>query len=204
MQFYSIYNRGNAAKDALSNAEKQIGVPYLWGGTTPEGFDCSGLTLWANATVGITLPHWTGSQCKLFILPKGAKLQPGDLLYMEGSDGSATVPGHVVFYVSPGKILQAPFTGEDVGYAQYDTTKYMVATRPADYYPATPIKAPAPTDIYGAQVVELKDHAEATLAVKNGWGVLGWTGEGFASLGTNGDLVGVVKYANINYKKKRG
>jgi cell wall-associated NlpC family hydrolase len=100
---------------ALAEAATQIGVPYVWGGDTPSGgFDCSGLVQWAFAQVGVSLPHYSGSQFSDGTQIPMSDLEPGDLVFF--SD-----PGeHVAFYAGGGEVLQAPETGEDVGYAPMD------------------------------------------------------------------------------------
>ena len=104
----------------IAAARSQIGVPYVWGAESPgSGFDCSGLTMWAYAQAGITLPHYSGSQLSQGpqLPPKNTLPQPGDLIfYGQGGDE------HVIMCtVSPkdltgagGKVIQAPQTGSNI------------------------------------------------------------------------------------------
>ena len=98
-----------AAGAAVAAAETQIGVPYVWGGTTPAGFDCSGLVMWAYAQAGISLPHYSGAQYADTTHIPLADIEPGDLLfYGPGGDD------HVAMYVGGGSMIEAPYTGAHV------------------------------------------------------------------------------------------
>ena len=97
------------AGGAVAAAEREIGVPYLWSGTTPAGFDCSGLVMWAYAQVGISLPHFSGAQYADTTHISMADIQPGDLLFY-GPGGS----DHVAMYIGGGTMVEAPYTGANV------------------------------------------------------------------------------------------
>ncbi len=99
---------------AVQAAESQLGVPYVWGGESPKGsadpgFDCSGLTAWSWAQVGVDLPHYSGGQMSDSTPVPLNDLQPGDLLFY-GPGGSE----HVAMYVDSGTMIEAPETGEVV------------------------------------------------------------------------------------------
>jgi cell wall-associated NlpC family hydrolase len=121
---------GTAGK-AISFALAQLGKPYLWGATGPDAYDCSGLVYTAYASAGIHLARTTsgwrqdGPQIAL------ASIQPGDLLFSAGADGTGANPGHVVMYLGGGQIIQAPQTGENVQTGPLDLTGVIAATRPA-------------------------------------------------------------------------
>jgi cell wall-associated NlpC family hydrolase len=116
---------------AIAYAEAQLGKPYLWGGTGPAGFDCSGLVYAAYASAGVAIARTTfGWRQDGPVVPLGA-LEPGDLLFYAGSDGTATDPGHVVMYLGGGRVIQAPQAGQDVQTDPVDLSGVVVATRPA-------------------------------------------------------------------------
>jgi peptidoglycan DL-endopeptidase CwlO len=97
------------AAGAVQAAEREIGVPYVWGGESPAGFDCSGLVAWAYAQVGISLPHYSGAQYDMTTHIPLADIEPGDLLFY-GPGGSE----HVAMYVGGGSMIEAPYTGASV------------------------------------------------------------------------------------------
>jgi hypothetical protein len=100
---------------AISDALAQLGKPYIWGGTGPVGFDCSGLVMMAYRAAGIDLPRTTYQQVLAGTAVSSLdQVQPGDLLFTAGSDGTAANPGHVGMYVGFGLVVQAPQTGEPV------------------------------------------------------------------------------------------
>ncbi|MGO9027082.1 MAG: C40 family peptidase [Acidimicrobiales bacterium] len=97
------------AAGAVQAAEQEVGVPYVWGGASPAGFDCSGLVMWAYAQVGVSLPHYSGAQYEDTTQIPLADIEPGDLLFY-GPGGSE----HVAMYVGGGEMIEAPYTGADV------------------------------------------------------------------------------------------
>ena len=89
---------------AVAIAEQYLGVPYVWGGASPSGFDCSGLTMYVYAQLGVSLPHNAAAQYGMGTpVPRDA-LEPGDLVFFDGL-------GHVGIYVGGGSFIHAPHTG---------------------------------------------------------------------------------------------
>lgn len=93
---------------AVALAKGQIGVPYEWGGTTPSGFDCSGLMQWAYEKLGKDLPRTSAAQATEGKKVSMDDLQPGDLVFMYSP------VSHVGMYAGNGQIVEAPTEGEDV------------------------------------------------------------------------------------------
>lgn len=92
---------------AVGIAMRYLGVPYLWGGATPSGFDCSGFTMYVFAQVGVSLPHYTGAQWQLGVPVARSELQPGDLVFFNGL-------GHMGIYIGGNQMIHAPRTGDVV------------------------------------------------------------------------------------------
>jgi cell wall-associated NlpC family hydrolase len=132
-----------AADGALQYALAQLGTPYVWGGESPDGFDCSGLVQAAYATAGITLPRVAQQQFDAGpMLPAGEPLQPGDLVFF--GDDAAHV-SHVGMVSGPGLMVDAPFTGAVVRFDGYERASYIGATRPAAGLADWTVEEAAPT-----------------------------------------------------------
>jgi cell wall-associated NlpC family hydrolase len=105
----------SAVQTAIEYAVAQLGKPYIWGGTGPTGYDCSGLVMMAYQAAGINLPRTTFRQVDDGIpVYSLSQLEPGDLLFTAGSDGSDSDPGHVGMFIGDGIVIEAPETGESV------------------------------------------------------------------------------------------
>ena len=101
---------------AVTFAMAQIGEPYLWGGTGPSAWDCSGLMMGAWASVGVAIPRVTYTQVSAGSPVSIAAARSGDLVLIPGSDGTAANPGHVGMVAgadAAGKVwlIEAPRTG---------------------------------------------------------------------------------------------
>jgi peptidoglycan DL-endopeptidase CwlO len=88
-------------------AMQYLGVPYVWGGASPAGFDCSGLIMYVYAQVGVSLPHHAASQYAMGVPVSRDALQPGDLVFFNGL-------GHAGIYIGGGQFVHAPHTGDVV------------------------------------------------------------------------------------------
>ncbi len=88
-------------------AMRYLGTPYVWGGASPGGFDCSGLVAYAYSQVGVSLPHYTGAQWNVGVGVSRSDLQPGDLVFFNGL-------GHVGIYIGGGQFIHAPHSGDVV------------------------------------------------------------------------------------------
>jgi cell wall-associated NlpC family hydrolase/regulator of replication initiation timing len=93
--------------DAATIAMRYLGVPYVWGGASPSGFDCSGLVMYVFAELGISLPHYAAAQYGFGTPVPADQLQPGDLVFFDGL-------GHVGIYIGGGQMIHAPHTGDVV------------------------------------------------------------------------------------------
>jgi peptidoglycan DL-endopeptidase CwlO len=106
---------GLSGSDVVAEAEQFEGTPYVWGGTSPSGFDCSGLVQYVYGQLGVSLPRTSEEQAQVGTPVAGlSAAQPGDLLFFAGSDGTAASPGHVGIYVGNGQMIDAPHTGTAV------------------------------------------------------------------------------------------
>lgn len=102
---------GTGAQAAISAAESQIGVAYVWGGESEgSGFDCSGLTQWALAKAGVSIGRVTTAQESAGSRVSISQLQPGDLVFW----GSAGATYHVALYIGNNQYINAPQPGETV------------------------------------------------------------------------------------------
>lgn len=103
-------------------AKGELGVPYVWGGATPSGFDCSGLIQWVYGQAGLTIPRTSREQKKAGVQIPLSQAQPGDLLLYTyyGSADNPPPANHIGLYVSPGQMIDAPRPGKNVEYDPID------------------------------------------------------------------------------------
>jgi peptidoglycan DL-endopeptidase CwlO len=113
----------NAAATAIAYAEAQLGKPYLWGGTGPDAFDCSGLVMMAYRRTSQEQWAW-GPR-----IP-ASEVRPGDLAFFVGSDGTWTAPGHVGIVIGGGLMIEAYATGFPIRIAPYKRSDLVGFTQP--------------------------------------------------------------------------
>jgi cell wall-associated NlpC family hydrolase len=88
-------------------AMQYLGVPYVYGGASPSGFDCSGFVMYVFSQIGVSLPHNAAAQYGYGMPVSQDQLQPGDLVFFNGL-------GHVGIYIGGGQFIHAPHTGDVV------------------------------------------------------------------------------------------
>jgi cell wall-associated NlpC family hydrolase len=107
-----------AATGAIALAREYLGTPYVWGGESAKGFDCSGLLQFVWAKQGVNIPRTTYDQWRVGQRINPGSLKPGDAVFFKGSDSRVqngeVLPGHVAMYIGNGEIIQAPHTGATV------------------------------------------------------------------------------------------
>lgn len=111
-------------------ANQYIGVPYEWGGMSPEGFDCSGFVQYVYNQYGISLPRTTAQQPNVGTAVDKSELQPGDLVFFRGSKPHSNGIGHVGIYIGNDQFIHAPSTGDVVKISKLSSRKdYKTARR---------------------------------------------------------------------------
>jgi len=106
-------------------AMQYLGVPYVWGGASPSGFDCSGLIMYAYAQIGVSLPHSTYALWGMGVPVSRDQLAPGDIVFFSGL-------GHAGIYAGGGSFVHAPHTGDVVKVSSMSgwyTSSYVGARR---------------------------------------------------------------------------
>jgi peptidoglycan DL-endopeptidase CwlO len=106
---------GQAAQVAVDTAMAQIGDPYVWAAAGPDAFDCSGLTQYAYAAAGVSLPHSSSMQSQMGTPVSRSELQPGDLLFFYSP------VSHVGMYIGNGQMVHASTSGQPVQVASLDS-----------------------------------------------------------------------------------
>jgi cell wall-associated NlpC family hydrolase len=104
-------------RTAVAVAKQYVGAPYRWGGSSPSGFDCSGLVRYVYAQVGVALPHNAAQQYRLGTPVARDELEPGDLVFFDHLR-------HNGIYVGDGRFIHARQTGRRVAIARLDDEWY--------------------------------------------------------------------------------
>jgi peptidoglycan DL-endopeptidase CwlO len=99
---------GTLGEQAAALAQQYLCVPYVWGGASPSGFDCSGLVVYVYGQLGVSLPHYTGALWTSGSRVGSDQLAPGDLVFFYPD------LGHVGIYIGGGLFIHAPHTGDVV------------------------------------------------------------------------------------------
>ena len=111
-----------AASRVLGTADRYVGVPYVWGGNTPQGFDCSGFTKYVFAKNGVGIPRTSREQARIGdgVPIDFGEMRPGDLLLF-AEPGEAV--SHVAIYVGSGRIIHASSAMGGVNYLDLDGSR---------------------------------------------------------------------------------
>jgi len=115
---------GQGAVAAVAAARSMLGVSYVWGGASPSGFDCSGLTMWAWGRAGVGLPHSAAMQYAMLPHVPQNDLQPGDLVFFYSPID------HVGIYIGGGLMIDANHAGGSVGIRAVYWSVFSGAARP--------------------------------------------------------------------------
>jgi cell wall-associated NlpC family hydrolase len=107
------------AADIVRLATAELGKPYVYGGDTPRGFDCSGLVYYVFRHAGVAVPRTANEQLYASHPVDYRDMQPGDLVFFEIA---GDVQMHVGIYVGNGEFVHAPETGKSVSYARLDNS----------------------------------------------------------------------------------
>lgn len=126
----SAAGQSGVATAVINTAKQYMGVPYVWGGATPTGFDCSGFTQYVLKQNGISIPRTAAEQYQSGVSILKANLKPGDLVFFTTYKAGAS---HVGFYMGDGKFIHASSAAAQVTISSlsepYYTEKYIGARR---------------------------------------------------------------------------
>ena len=123
-----------AAAKAVAVALAQLGSPYVWGAEGPSTFDCSGLTSFAYAAAGVTIPRVSRAQFAAYAGMRpvdSLHLVPGDLVFFADNPSNPSTIHHVGMYIGRGLMVEAPYTGAVVRTSSIWRSSYAGAVRPA-------------------------------------------------------------------------
>ncbi len=112
------------SKAVIEEAEKYLRIPYLWGGESPTGFDCSGLMQYVFKSQGINIPRTSQEQQSAATSINMSEIKPGDLIFNRASDAT-----HVGMYIGNDMYIQAPHTGDVIKISKLSTSNMKYAGR---------------------------------------------------------------------------
>lgn len=128
-EYFTVYEgempelSATGGQKAVEIVKQYLGVPYVYGGTTPNGFDCSGLMQYVYKQLGYSINRVASAQMSNGVAVSRENLAPGDIIGFYSSPGSGYV-GHVGMYVGNGMMIHAPRTGDVVKYTSIDSSYY--------------------------------------------------------------------------------
>ena len=123
---WSVHYTTQVSEKAVETAKQYLGVPYVWGGTTPSGFDCSGLVQYVYGQIGVNISRTTYTQVNEGRYVSRDELLAGDLVFF----GDSSSPHHVGMYIGDGMMIHAPQTGDVVKIASLSArSDYATARR---------------------------------------------------------------------------
>lgn len=105
----TVADASGLGQQAVNLALEYVGVPYVWGGASPSGFDCSGLIQYVYGKLGIKVPHSSSAISTIGYQVSAAEAQPGDIVW---------TPGHVALYAGNGMVVEAQQQGTPVQYGE--------------------------------------------------------------------------------------
>lgn len=115
----------SSGNSIVAEAKKYLGIKYVWGGTTPRGFDCSGLTQYVYGKLGINISRTTYTQIKEGTNVTKGNLQAGDLMFF----GTKSDPHHVAIYIGNNQYIHAPSTGDVVKITTFTRNDFICGRR---------------------------------------------------------------------------
>ncbi|WP_275003018.1 C40 family peptidase [Promicromonospora iranensis] len=105
----NVADASGLGQQAVNLALEYVGVPYVWGGASPSGFDCSGLIQYVYGQLGVSVPHSSSAISTIGRQVSAAEAQPGDIVW---------TPGHVALYAGNGMVVEAQQQGKPVQYGK--------------------------------------------------------------------------------------